>query len=302
MSISLYKIRKWYKMVSGSSVHHVNQNEGKIYSKDKVEGYYNNLTEKITRFGRSDNKIPHTFVDTGEEIEFSIAIFQYGLAAYDLYLLSNKQDIDALEKMKSCAEWAVLNQQKDGAWVTFDYENPEYPYSSMAQGEGISLLIRAYIATGHMKYMEAARKAKDFMLLPIEKGGTTKYKGNDIYFYECPREPLILNGWIFSLWGLFDYCKINDDREARRILDLTLRTLERDLPSYDLGYWSKYEDKKRIASPFYHKLHIAQLRVMYDLTGKDIYKFYADRWDGFSKNWIYSKVAFITKAIQKIFE
>lgn len=289
-------------MIIGNSVHHVNQNEGKIYSKDRIAGYYNNLTEKITRFGRNDNNIPKTFVDTGEEIEFSIAIFQYGLAAYDLYLLSSKQDKNAFEKMISCAEWAVSNQQEDGAWVTFEYENPEYPYSSMAQGEGISLLLRAYIETRDSKYLKAAEKAKEFMLLPIEEGGTTKYKDNDVYLYECPQEPLILNGWIFSLWGLMDYIRVSEDASTKEILEKSLRTLEKDLPSYDLGYWSKYEDKKRIASPFYHKLHVAQLRVMFDLTGKEVYRTYADRWDRFAKNWAFSKIAFTKKAIQKILE
>lgn len=302
MSISVYKLKKWYNMLAGKSVHHVNQDEGKMYSKESVEGYYNNLTEKILRFGRSDNRYPLTYVDTGEEIEFSIAIFQYGLAAYDLYLYSGKSDNDCLAKVKSCADWAVDNQLEDGAWVTFEYENPEYPYSSMAQGEGISLLIRAYIAIEEDKYIIAARKAKEFMLLPIDKGGTTLYEGESVYFYECPREPLILNGWIFSIWGLYDYWKFTKDSTSKDVLDMTLDTLERDLPSYDLGYWSKYEDKKRIASPFYHKLHIAQLRVMYDLTGRDIYKIYANRWNDFSNNWVYSKIAFIRKAIQKVFE
>lgn len=302
MSLSTYKLKKWYNMVAGKSVYHVNQGAGKVYSKDEIKGYYNDLIEKITRFGRSDNEIPHTIVDTGEEIEFPIAIFQYGLAAYDIYLLSEKQDKDAWAKVVSCAEWAVNNQQDDGAWVTFEYENPEYPYSSMAQGEGISLLLRAYIETKDERYLASAIKAKNFMILPIEEGGTTKYNGNKIYLYECPREPLILNGWIFSLWGLMDYVKATHDSSTKSVLDLSLATLEDELPFYDLGYWSKYEDEKRIASPFYHKLHIAQLDVMYDLTGKEIYHRMARKWEKNQNNWFFKKYAFIRKAIQKILE
>lgn len=80
-------------MLSGNSVFHVNQGEGKIYSKDSVAGYYNDLTEKITRFGLPDDSVPKSFVDTGEEIYFSISIFQYGLAAYDLYLITGDKNI-----------------------------------------------------------------------------------------------------------------------------------------------------------------------------------------------------------------
>ena len=77
----------------------------------------------------------------------------------------------------------------------------------MAQGEGISLLLRAFIVTGNDNYLKAAEMAKDFMLLPIEKGGTARYEGDNVFLYEYTYEPLILNGWIFSIWGLYDYCK-----------------------------------------------------------------------------------------------
>ena len=45
-------------MLSGNSVFHVNQNEGKVYSKNDLAEYYNNLIEKITRFGLSNDSVP----------------------------------------------------------------------------------------------------------------------------------------------------------------------------------------------------------------------------------------------------
>ena len=36
-------------------------------------------------------------------------------------------------------------------------------------------------------------------------------------FYECTDDPLILNGWIFSLWGVVDYCKYFNDSEVKNI-------------------------------------------------------------------------------------
>lgn len=302
MSVNLHKIAKWYNMLRGESSYHVNQDEGKIFSKTEIKGYYNNLTEKVSRFGFPDDRVPSTVVDSGETINFSIAIFQYGLAAYDLFLMSNKKNDSMLAKVKSCANWGVENQQKNGAWVTFAYESPDSPYSAMAQGEGISLLLRAYIETRDEQYLNTAILAKDFMLLSFEEGGPTKYEGNDVYLYECPKDPLILNGWIFSLWGLMDYCKFTKDKNTQDVLDRTLETLERKLPEFNLSYWSMYEDGNRICSPFYHKLHIAQLNVMYELTGKYIYKYYADKWLQYQNNWIYRKLAFVIKAGQKILE
>ena len=299
MGISVYKIKKWYKMITGKSISHVNQGVGICYSKTEVAGYYNDLTEKVTK-DDPNILVPQYHVDSGEKIYFSIGIFQYGLAAYDLFLTT--QGALYKNKLIACANWAVENQQEDGGWVTFAYNHPEAPYSSMAQGEGISMLLRAAIATGDQRYLEAAHKAKNFMLKPISEGGTTQYCGEDVLFYEATVLPVVLNGWIFSLWGLYDYCKYTKDEEAQAVLQKTLETLKRKLPDFDMKYWSKYEIEKRICSPFYHKLHIAQLRAMYDLFGDPVYKTYADKWETYENSFWNPKRAFLKKAMQKIFE
>lgn len=300
MGISVYKIKKWTKMILGNSISHVNQGEGKIYSKEEVKGYYNDLTEKVTKRENIGSEVPLSSVDTGEKINFSIEIFQYGLGAYDLYLLND--DKSMIEKVKASADWAVNNQNEDGSWVTFAYEQPNHPYSSMAQGEGISLLLRAHILLKDDRYLHSAKKAFMFMIKQLEEGGTTKYDGNDIYFYECTEDPLILNGWIFSIWGVYDYHKFFRDENSRGILFRTLNSLEKKLADFDLGYWSKYEDGKRICSPFYHRLHVSQLSVMFMLFEKETYKYYAEKWNKYEKNTLYKIRAFVIKAIQKIME
>lgn len=299
MGISVYKIKKWCKMLAGKSISHVNQGIGRNYSKISLQGYYNDLTEKVTN-DAEEILVPIYSVDTGDTIYFSIGIFQYGLGSYDLYLQT--KDNLYIKKLLSCAEWAIENQQSNGGWITFEYDNREQPYSSMAQGEGISLLIRAYIATGENKYLDCAHKAKDFMLLSLNNGGTTRYDGQDVYLLEYTYDSVVLNGWIFSLWGLYDYCLFFDDTETKKVLDATLETLKKKLPDFDIGYWSKYDDGKRITSPFYHRLHIAQLKVMYDLTGDAIYKEYADKWEKYLNSPLKKARAFIVKAIQKILE
>ena len=299
MGISLYKIKKWYQILTGKSIHTVNQGLGTCYSKTEVAGYYNDLTEKVTR-DDPGILVPEYFVDTGERIQFSIGIFQYGLGAYDLFL--SRQEEEYKDKVLACADWAADNQQEDGGWKTFTYKTPEHPYSSMAQGEGISLLLRAHCITKDEKYLEAAHRALAFMLKPISDGGTTAYCGEDVYFYEYTHSPLVLNGWFFSLWGVYDYWKYTGDAKAEEILNATLRTLKKKLPAYSLKYWSKYDDGKRIASPFYHKLHIAQLTAMYDLFGDSIYQEYAQMWTSYQNSFWKPKRALITKALQKILE
>jgi len=299
MGISIYKIKKWYKMMTGKSIAHVNQGIGTCYSKSEVCGYYNDLTEKVTKDDPSI-RIPKSLIDTGEEIYFSIAIFQYGLGAYDMFF-KTKHEVYK-EKLIACAKWAIENQQEDGSWITFAYKKNDNPYSSMAQGEGISMLVRAAIVENDEKYLVAAQKAKDFMLKPLEEGGTTEYINDEVLLYEATNNPVILNGWIFSLWGLYDYYKYTKDNETKIVLEKTLASLKRKLPNFDIKYWSKYEDGKRICSPFYHSLHIAQLYAMYDLFGDPIYKEFADKWKKYQKSFWNKKRAFCKKAMQKVFE
>lgn len=297
MAISIYVIKKYIKILSGNSVFTVNQDEGKCYSKDEVKGYYNNLTEKITRFGLPGNEIPRRHVAAGMTIEFSIEVFQYGIAAYDLFLMTGEQQY--LEKFKACVDWAVNKQDDKGRWEAFPYKRPDQLYSSMAQGEALSLLTRAYIHYGDEAYAIAAKKAKEFMLTSVENGGTTVYKDGKIYFYEYLHEDQVLNGWIFSAWGIFDYAKCFDDKDAREQWNNTVSAMADKLWMYDKKIWSSYTDGKKWANPFYHKLHIAQLNVMYDLTGNETFKKYSDIFLSYQNSWIKRKIAFIYKIWQK---
>ena len=287
-------------MIFGKSNYHVNQGVGKCYSKETIKGYYNDLTEKVTRFGNNDDSIPVTVLDNGEKMYFSTTIFQYGLASYDLYLMNKETSF--LKKMINCADWAVDNIEQNGGWVTLAFENEKEPYSAMSQGEGISLLIRAHIETQTPKYLDCARKAMELMLTDICDGGVISYKDDEITLYEYTYRPLVLNGWIFALWGMYDYYKYFQDEKVQNIFERALDSFKKNLPKFDAKYWSKYDIEKRIASPFYHKLHIAQLRVMHDLYEDEIYKEYADKWEKYQKSFWKPKKAFVKKALQKIFE
>lgn len=300
-NINMYNIKKWYNMVKGNSIYHVNQGVGKIYSKHKIEGYYNDLTEKVTKGDNLDIiEIPKTKIANGEIIEFPIAIFQYGLGSYDLYLMEKKEIF--LEKFRLTADWAVDNQEESGAWNTFSHIYPDNPYSAMSQGEGCSLLIRAYITFEDERYLNAAKNAIEFMLKSIKDGGTTLYNNNDVFFQESTHLPTILNGWIFALFGLYDYVKLTNDIEKKEILNKSLDTLERTLNEFDNGYWSMYDNSSMITSPFYHDLHIVQLRVLNDIFGVEAFKTYSDIWNKYRNNLFNKRRAFLVKALQKILE
>lgn len=303
MAITIHQIKRWYLILSGKSIWHVNQNIGKYFQKNNIKGYYNNMIEKVTRMPEllAGDELPKLDLEGGKSTVFPVAIFQYGLGAYDLYLKTCNECYAS--KFMQCVNWAIEHKDEKGSWNNFSHYCPDTPYSAMAQGEGVSLLIRAYKHTGKADYLDAARNALEFMLLPLTDGGTTKYEGDDMYLMEYTFKGMVLNGSIFSWWGLYDYVLVTKDvGRYKDMMDRTLKTLIKILPEFKCSFWSIYSLDGLIASPFYHNLHIAQMQAMYQLTGEKIFEEYATYWGRQQKNPFCRSLAFIKKAFQKIIE
>ncbi len=299
MGISVYNIKRWIKMVFGKSIYHVDQGLGQAIDKG---GYYNDLTNKVLLGDKNvdSNGIPFLVDFDGSKVQMPTMIFQYGLGAYDLWLLTNQELY--LKKAIICAEWAVNNQNEIGAWNNFSHIYPQYPYSAMSQGEGISLLLRLYKETGEIKYFNSAVRANKYMTTSTEDGGVLKVDGGEYIYLEYIQKSIVLNGWIFALFGLYDFSLSNPSEIISNFWIKSVNTLIKHIPEYDNGYWSMYNTDGLIASPFYHKLHIAQLLALYHITGESIFSEYAQRWTKYQKRPINKMFAFVKKAIQKIQE
>jgi len=99
---------------------------------------------------------------------------------------------------------------------------------------------------------------------------------------EYPGTSGVLNGWIFSLWGLRDVGLDLGDRRAERLFESSSKALAARLSLYDTGWWSKYSLLEGdLAKPFYHRLHIVQLRVMSELVYEPAFATAAERWERF---------------------
>jgi len=293
-------IRKWSRILNGKSVLHVNQGIGKIYSKEHIKGYYNDLSEKARWQDFDNSGIPLVLRDDGSRLYFPIAISQYGLGVYDIYLMTGNRAY--LKKFINIANWLLKKQDHKGGWDTI--ETLGCKYSAMAQGEGSSVLVRAYQETKEVSLLIGAQKAIDLMITSINDGGTAEYQNNKVYFQEYADHNLwtVLNGWIFSIFGLYDITKISSENKYKDLLYKTLSTLKEDINYYDCSYWSYYDRSKHLSSPFYHNLHIAQLRVLYDLFGIELFLETANKWQGYNLSSIKKYRAIITKIYQKIKE
>ena len=300
MGLSVYNIKKWAKMFAGKSVLHVGQSMGQAFEVNELKGYFNDLTQKVLMQPQyvESNDLPTVKTEQGEDILFPVAIFQYALGCWDLYLL--KKEDRYRKKFFDCAEWTIKTQESTGAWNNFFFAYPEHPYGAMAQGEAASVLVRAWSLTKEDKYLSAARQAVDFMLKPVKQGGTSQYDNGDLVLLEYAHLSPVLNGWIFSLFGLYDICLACNEKKYEEVLTQALRTLEKTIEKFDRSYWSNYDLDNHIASPFYHHLHIAQMKALALVTGKQVYAEYSAKWK-IEENSSFKKFrAIAVKGFQKI--
>jgi hypothetical protein len=221
---------------------------------------------------------------------------------YDLLLAGDaRADRDVLENI---ARWALENQREDGSWDCFGpIKSRYYTVSSMGQGEGASFLFRMWKLFGRERYLEAAFRAVDCMLRPLEQGGTSILTENELFLEEYPQEPRrsVMNGWTFSLFGLYDAAMLDPQRYGKPLRQ-TVATLKNHLSEYDLGFWSRYDLTGRVASPAYHELHIAQLRVLAVITKETAFDAFADRLACYARSKIKRAMAIGYKILQKLFE
>jgi heparosan-N-sulfate-glucuronate 5-epimerase len=262
--------------------------------------YYMPFLEKARYVGPYDaSSIPLLNYHGSIGLQYNpIAIAQWGLGNFNLYLRS--KDEERKRKSLTAADWLVENLRPNANGVPvwnhdfdWEYRTPlKAPwYSALAQGQGISLLVRVGQETGNAGYLEAARRAFISFLKPTHAGGVcfTDEQG-DLWFEEYVVSPPthILNGFIWAAWGVYDFFLATKDESSRRLFDRAVETIRKNLDQYDLGFWSLYEQSgtrlPMVASPFYHQLHIAQLRVMHRLTGDDIFAQTADRWEKYARS------------------
>jgi heparosan-N-sulfate-glucuronate 5-epimerase len=243
-----------------------------------------------------------------------IAIAQWGLGNFNRFRRTNAPDRRA--RFLAASNWLVANLSPNTHGVPvwkhhFDWEYRDTLksgwYSALSQGQGVSLLCRAYGETGELRYLDAAREAFRSMTVHVREGGVTIPEGVDgCWLEESIVDPPthILNGFLWAAWGVHDFAVTTGDDEAEDLLEACRHTARRQVPSYDCGYWSLYEHSgtrlKMLASPFYHRLHISQLRITARLLRISELNGWAARWQSYAESGLCARRAFVAKAIFKL--
>jgi hypothetical protein len=231
-----------------------------------------------------------------------VTIAQYGLYQYG-HSLSGDQE--AYKSFIKIANYLVNMQDKQGALrYNFYYPskhlgvnyNPGW-VSAMAQGQTLSVFARAYHLTGDTKYLLAGKQNLRFLLTPKEKGGvlTTLKDINPnwkkhIFLEEYVTTPnnYTLNGYMFTLLGLYDWSQIATNeygkKDALAYFNSGIQSLKLLLPKYDIGGFTAYDlyhiTKKKPPHllPSYHAVHIYELHALYSITKDPVLKSYEKKW------------------------
>lgn len=150
-------------------------------------------------------------------------------------------------------------------YASYDLNAPWY--SGMAQGQVSTVMISAYLITKDESYLDFAIKAISLMNVLVEDGGVRVDLSSEHIWIEeyadrqLNREsyPLVLNGNLFAIDGVFMLYKLTNDPVYYNILEKALLGLEHHIDKYDAGFWSYYDIKNNFAHVGYHRLHIKQL-------------------------------------------
>lgn len=279
--------------------------------------YYMSFIAKANYSGQFDSDgVPKLDYHGNIGVQYNpIAIAQYGLGNFNLYCQEGKKEY--FQKFIISADWLAehLEKNEKDIFVWMHHFNFEYRdllnapwYSGLAQGQGLSVLVRAYTETREMKYLEAVQAAYEAFSHVIDEGGVLfiDEDGNswiEEYLVHPPTH--VLNGFIWAAWGIYDYYLTTSSTHAENLYNDIIETIKINLHRYDIGFWSLYELSgtkiKMLASPFYHSLHIVQLRILYQLTNEVIFHNYAEHWQGYQDNNLNKARAFLLKVVFKLF-
>jgi len=220
-------------------------------------------------------KSPHKFDDAGvimTKIPYTQE-YHYHVTAIASQAISNDS-----KTFTAPIKWLVDNIEKDGSYqhdfvFPFYYGFPKPWIGGLAQGLAISALVQA-------NELETAEKA----FLGLSKHCLYKDKHNDVWIEEYPLdEPaFILNGFIYAMFGVYDFYKATEDKKAKKTFDACIKTLVNNIEryDYDIDNWSKYDLFDELpAQPFYHEIHIKQMHVLHNITNNKLFLDKAKKWE-----------------------
>jgi hypothetical protein len=229
---------------------------------------------------------------SGEDVEFSgsqIVWEYYPGQGIELQVLGTFGKADGLytggeytQMLSLVNEMLPLAASRNGAltWeYLFQFENGVPPWTSaMSQGTAIEALTRASkaaTAQGNSaaagNYFSVAHQALAILQQAPPNGVAVQAShGTRFLLYSYNPNELVINGFLQTLIGLWDYWHASSDTEARALFKAASPEAQYELPSYDTGAWSLYEPGQEDTLS-YHQLVTGFLQQLCDRTGNQLF-------------------------------
>ncbi len=261
----------------------------KFSEKELLDGTHQAL---IKTFDESGIPLNSAYIDVKEPKlhYYPISIGQYGLAVFHSYLDTKSEEKKT--HFLNIADWfydnAILDDKLGVYWLT-DVPKPEYkvenPWmSAFSQSRALSVLLRAWQISKNEKYLDLCKKTLIPFTYDIEDGGVSANLKTGFPFYEeyvASQPTMVLDGHIFSLFGLYDFVRAVPDyldseshNQAKALFNSGIKSLIQFIPEYDMGFWLRFNLCRMPHYPKidpctigYIRLVNLQLKILYKLTG-----------------------------------
>jgi D-glucuronyl C5-epimerase C-terminus len=241
---------------------------------------------------------------SGQDVEFSgsqIVWEYYPGQGIELQVLGTFGKADGLytgneypQMLSLMGEMLPLAATRNGAltWeYLFEFENGIPPWTSaMSQGTAIEALTRASKAstsegnsTAAAQYLSVAHQALAILQQAPPQGvAVTASHGTRFLLYSFNPNELVINGFLQTLIGLWDYWHASGDTTARALFKAASPEAQYELPSYDTGAWSLYEPGQEDTLS-YHELVTGFLQQLCARTGNQTFCGEASRFNSYLK-------------------
>jgi D-glucuronyl C5-epimerase C-terminus len=155
-------------------------------------------------------------------------------------------------------------------YFKFDGGNPPWT-SAMSQGTGIEALTRAYEASQNRSYLQLAHQALALFTAPPPTGVRVPTPLGARYVqYSFTPGTSIINAFLQSLIGLYDYAQVSGDPLAEALFNAGNAEAQAEVPHYDTGAWSLYQPGVEDTLS-YHELVTGFLQQLCQRTQAPVY-------------------------------
>ncbi len=178
------------------------------------------------------------------------------------------------EELRALLDRMVALASERGGFTAWEYffafggGTPPW-ISGLAQGTAIQALTRGSQLLADPRYAEFARGALGaFETAPPlgVRAPSVSGSGRHYLIYSFSSGLRVLNGFLQSLVGLYDFAEATGDRRAERLFKAGDRAAKREIPRYDTGAWSLYAAGGAESDLGYHRLVRDFLRSLCDRT------------------------------------